>query len=236
MRFALRDPLVMTPQPLTHIVPRRDAAMPSPGGAPVRRKKRAAQRAFTMSELLMVIVMIGAMAAMASPLFIDVMRDRRVHQGALQAAEVYRLARARALGRGSAVMVRWSAGPGTGEGTLAMREAIQGGVNGPLPTSNCTTTDWTVGSTNSRAVTHLDFVAGAFGLAQFSMSDASGAVTTSEFCFSPRGRTFYRTTAGWSPLADVPKLTVENKRDPVATGGRARVVYIPPNGAARLAL
>jgi type IV fimbrial biogenesis protein FimT len=189
-----------------------------------------------MSELLMVIVMIGAMAAMASPVFIDVMRDRRVNQAATQAAEVYRMARARALGRGSAVMVRWVAGPGAGEGSLFMREAVQGGVNGPLPTSNCTTTDWTVASVNSRAVTHLEFVNGAFGLAQFAMSDASGPIATSEFCFSPRGRTFYRTTAGWSPLADVPKLTVVNKRTPPALGGRERVVYIPPNGAARLAL
>jgi Tfp pilus assembly protein FimT len=184
-----------------------------------------------MSELLMVIVMIGAMAALASPLFIDVMRDRRVNQGALQAAEVYRMARARALGRGSAVMVRWTAGPGAGEGTLSMREAIQGGANGPLPTSNCTGTDWAAVSTTSRAVTHLDFRTGGFGLASFAMSDASGPIATSELCFSPRGRTFYRTTAGWNPLADVPRLTVRNTRTLVD-----RVVYIPANGAARLAL
>lgn len=179
----------------------------------------------------MVIVMIGAMAALASPLFIDVLRDRRVGQGATQAAEVYRLARARALGRGAAVMVRWTAGPGPGEGSLVMREAIQGGANGPLPTSNCTTTDWATASTDSRAVTHLDFRTGSFGLAEFSMADASGPIAASEFCFSPRGRTFYRTTAGWSPLADVPRLTVRNTRT-----SAIRVVYVPPNGAARLAL
>lgn len=221
----------MTPQLPTHIVAGRDAATASPLSARGRRKKRSTQRAFTMAELLMVIVMIGAMAALASPLFVDVLRDRRVGQGATQAAEVYRLARARALGRGSAVMVRWTAGPGPGEGSLFMREAIQGGTNGPLPTSNCTTTDWSTASTDSRAVTHLNFRTGGSGLAAFSMADASGPIMASEFCFSPRGRTFYRTTAAWSPLADVPRLTVTNTRTTVV-----RVVYIPPNGAARLAL
>lgn len=175
----------------------------------------------------MVIVMIGVMAALATPTFINVMRDRRVSQGALRAAEVFRLARSHALGRGSAVMVTWTEAA-AGEGSLLVREATELGTN--LPANNCTTNNWN-NPPNARQLVLVLFAKGDFGLAEFTMSDSSGPLASADICFSPRGRAFYRTTGGWAPLAEVPKFEVTNSKT-----GMKRFIYVPPNGVARLVL
>jgi Tfp pilus assembly protein FimT len=185
-----------------------------------------------MAELLMVVAMIGIMAAAASPMFIEMMRDRRVNQTALQTAEMFRQGRARALGRGSAVLVRWT-GAANGGGLLEIREAVQSNVDGPLPVSNCTTNSWEDGQIDNRRVSGLDYTQGASGRASLAFVDPiAGPVTAAEVCFTPRGRTFYRTGNGsFAVLEKPPSIEVTNTKT-----NMLRRVLIAPNGVARLAL
>jgi type IV fimbrial biogenesis protein FimT len=195
-----------------------------------------AARGFTLLELMVVIAVIGMCAALASPAFINVVRDSRVSKAALETSDMYRLARARAMGRGSAVLVRWTQSGGvTGAGLLEMREALTPNATGaPLPSSSCATTDWTNASLTSRHITTFDFGTGLYTDAQVRYVDELNAAETfSEICFTPRGRTYVRYGAGgvFSPLVGVPSYTVTNTRS-----NRVRTVFVPPNGAARVAL
>ncbi|HVY44675.1 MAG TPA: prepilin-type N-terminal cleavage/methylation domain-containing protein [Minicystis sp.] len=203
-------------------------------GRPGARLRRA-RRGFTLIELMAVMAIIGILAAVASPTFIQLVRDQRVSRCAMEIADLYRLARSRALGRGSAVLVRWTAGGGvSGKGLVEIREAITPGALVPTPSTSCSTTDWTDASLVSRHVYNFDPGNGAYELAQINFFDElGGAEPVSEMCFTPRGRTFIRYNIGapFVQLAGVPSYTVVN-----TSTNRVRTVFVPPNGVARVAL
>jgi type IV fimbrial biogenesis protein FimT len=175
------------------------------------------------------VIVIGVLAAAASPMFLQLIRDRRVSRAAGEAAGLYAGARARALGRGNAVAVRWTAGTRT----LEVREAVLADPVRPALVSRCLGVDWD-SAAESRSV--ADFAAGVDPYELVGMEfvdEAGGAQAGSEVCFTPRGRTFVRYGAGggFAPMAGVARLRVVNART-----GRERAVLIPPNGAARVAL
>src|SRR4051794_38527987 len=76
---------------------RRILAMPN--AAPRPRPRRANQRGFTLAEMLAVVAMISILAVSASPVFVSMMRDRRVNRAAFQLVDMVRTARMRAIGR-----------------------------------------------------------------------------------------------------------------------------------------
>jgi type IV fimbrial biogenesis protein FimT len=183
---------------------------------------------------MVVIAVIAVCATIASPTFIEIVRDSRVSKAALETSDMYRLARARAMGRGSAVIVRWTQGAGVGGlGLLEMREAITPGT--PIPSSSCATTDWSNASTSSQHVLNFDYGTGLYDKASVVYLDEvnNSQQTFSEICFTPRGRTYvhYAPGAVFAVLAGVPHFTITNTRSQ-----RVRNVYVPPNGAARVAL
>lgn len=194
-------------------------------------RSRAGRRGFTLVELLAAIVIIGLLTALATPSFIAMMRDRRVASAAVILADTYREARTRALARGNAVLVRWTA-TGNGKGTLETRETMVQPVT-LGPSKSCTGADWTAGSADTRAVYTLNFASSTYELASIQLVTDGGADTgLGEMCFSPDGRTWIRYANGpFSPLTGVPRYDVDNK-----SNGFRRQVFLPPNGVARVGL
>ncbi|HEY4116568.1 MAG TPA: prepilin-type N-terminal cleavage/methylation domain-containing protein [Byssovorax sp.] len=189
------------------------------------------RRGFTLIELLAVAAIISILAALASPAFVRIIRDQRVNRAALEIADLTRTARMRALGRGTAVVMRWTASGTTG--LVEVREAVATGTD-LLPAPSCANADFKDSGLTSRAVASLNFGNGAYELADIEFFDIGGTQqTTPEICFSPRGQTYFRTdgASAFQPLAGVPYFTLTNTNT-----GFVRTVFLPPNGAARVAL
>jgi type IV fimbrial biogenesis protein FimT len=181
-----------------------------------------------MMELLAVLVIIGILAAVASPSFVDVMRDRRVNRSAQAIAELYRMARARSMGRGGAVMVRWNSTGGTGSTPFfEVYEAITSATDA-VPVSSCMVGFSASGF--SQRIATLQPTLGYFSLANVSFI---GGATRQDVCFTPRGRSFSRAlpTDAFTPMLSVSEINVVNSKTSLS-----RRVFVPPNGAARLLL
>jgi type II secretory pathway pseudopilin PulG len=198
-----------------------------------------------MPEMLAVVVMIGIFAAVAVPTFVNLLRDRRVMDFALQLSDAYRLARSRAIGRGGMTLVNWNSTAGLQNagsplyaghgGVVEVREAIVGpsGDNIVEPALGCQI-DWSAASVVSRHIAQVDFGNGYYELGQAVLSDGLGSTPSYyDVCFSPRGHTWYRETVGatFTQLLNVPSYTVTNLKTLTL-----RTVFIPPNGNARIAL
>lgn len=189
-------------------------------------------RGFTLVELIASIVIIALLAALATPSFIAIMRDRRVTQVGVSIADAYREGRSRSLARGIAVLVRWSS-DGAGKGKIELRETVVL-PPGQGPTKACHTADWSNVSTDSRGFAVQNFSVNIYELASVKLITEGGLDTPfGEICFSPDGRAHvrYADNAAFTPLTGVPRFEVTNTRTQLK-----RTVYVAPNGVARLAL
>jgi type II secretory pathway pseudopilin PulG len=185
-------------------------------------------------ELMAVVLIITVFAGLAIPKVVIQMRDRRVQEAARRIGLVYREARLRALGRGSAVLVRIVAGD------VTVREARLGAaVNGDagcadLPMSSCLNTNW--GGVNADRIVDGFHVAASGELSNLTVAITDSAATSVpnlDICFTPMGRAFARRSvtpgAAFAPLADTFVATVSR------TGvTRPRQLALLPNGTARL--
>ncbi len=204
------------------------------------------QRGFTLLELMVVVIIITVVATLAIPSVTRQMKERRTQEAAQRVASMYLDARMRAMGRGSAVLVRYT--PGT-RGRFDMWEAQRGTGDAPtgtsdancatLPVSSCLTPNWNVGSpgTSYREVTSLDLAnRGEYDRVTITMEDGAGtAVSNLDVCFTPMGRTFFRTTLSQplQPLATTHVAEVYRAEGSTRIG-RTRRVAVMPNGASRL--
>ncbi len=205
---------------------------------PHHRLSRLA-RGFTLIELMVVVVIIAVLATLAVPLFVSQIRERRVTGSANGIADTFRGARARALGRGAAIMVT-----ARSDGSLDVFEGVEGTANatnagratcGNLPMRGCTTNNW--GSLGGGGVIGNARRVGVVAAStDYTTSVRLGTVPMSpvNICFSPGGRTFVNTTSNWSPAAWAPLTTVLTVA--ITSSGRTRNVVVLPNGTARLGL
>lgn len=250
----------------SHPVSQNVPIPPGTGVSVLCRPGRALQRGFTVIELLVVVTIVGILSATSFPLFHNIIRDQKVNRNATDLMSFYRMAKTRALGRGSAIVTRFqNPGPKGSIAYLEMLESVKnntptanGLVVDALPTSSCSGTNWDAvgyqGPNGARAVTFRDMGTdyannksqpGIYDfLGPAVLSAQTGALTSQPFvelCFTPRGRTFIRYAAAttWFPLTAVPRIEVLNAQLRLGTPpvpGITRSIFLPPNGVPRLAL
>jgi len=200
------------------------------------RRKRSKRRAFTLVELLTVVALIGVWAAAAAPTLVATVADERVSAASRAVVGLYRAARARALGRGTAVLVRWDKNeslpkPGDPSGHFTVREAVyMSGSGTSVP--NCFATDWSKNHSSNRTVKAVDERSALYrpAAAKFRSPDDSDR-DFADICFSARGRAFvrYDANSAFQPLTGVPRVEMTNTDTSLV-----RQIIIPSNGVARV--
>ncbi len=187
-----------------------------------------------------VVVIIGIFAVIALPAVAGQLRERRSANAAHEVAQLYRGARMRALGRGSAVLVRYTTGAG-----FEVREAVTGNA---AFTNQCALSvissclnqqaRWE-NNTDSTSLDTFDPVRHSGNEAmQLQVLDANnGDMSALDICFAPSGATFERAGSGgtFARMLFVPKVKVWTN-DGSGSSGVNRVVYVLPGGMARVGI
>ncbi len=192
----------------------------------MRWKRLRASRGFTLVELMVVVLIVAILAAIAVPSVVERMRERRSSEAAQRIASLYRGARMRALGRGSAVMVSYD------QGAFTVREATRRSATCPgEPSSSCTNTDWADAS-NYAELSRFE-PAKRSEYQGLTLAAVPATTTRLDVCFTPMGRAYTRADnlRFSTPMVEVASFNV-GRSGSVLT----RTVMVLPNGVARVAL
>jgi type IV fimbrial biogenesis protein FimT len=187
---------------------------------------------------MVVVVIVGVLAVIAVPSMVERLRERRSSEAAQRIAALYRGARMRAMGRGAAILVRYT------EGSFTVLESVQGTAGGvpsgceSLPQSSCMNGNWET-ITQRRQVTafnplrnHPQQSEGS-GLTIEAKDVSGSAAAELDVCYTPLGRSYTRgvPSEALGPMNGVISFDVTR-----GTGNLTRTVTVLPNGVARLAL
>jgi type IV fimbrial biogenesis protein FimT len=187
--------------------------------------------------MLAVLAMISILAVAASPVFIGMMRDRRVNRAAFQLVDMVRIARMRAVGRNLPVQLTWNETGGVNKlasGLLTMNEPVVG----LFANSRTCLGTFVAGAPGAvQEVTRFDVGNGLYEHAVVQFMDAGGVQRPQvSLCFSGRGATYMTIGGVAARLAGPVTFNVTNFNSGSNITGLRRRVFVPPNGAARLAL
>ncbi|HMA93316.1 MAG TPA: prepilin-type N-terminal cleavage/methylation domain-containing protein [Polyangiaceae bacterium] len=214
------------------------------------------ERGFTLIELLATVLIISIMSALALPALRDGLKDRRTRQTAEEVARVFRDARARAISRGSAVLVRYT----QSTNSFTVREAVTGPIalpnanaNAPcnrLPATSCLQADWSPTSSaasvlgsqllRSFAYDQATSVTGLHVVLEVPDGSSKRSVTDYSICFTPLGRAYVAeanvlTAANAAVMTLAPTFRVYRTTPGGSTQiGLERRVVLLPSGQARL--
>lgn len=160
---------------------------------------RSAARGFTLVEILVTVIIIALMSALALPVLAKGMKDRRTRQSAEEIARVFREARLRAVGRGSAVLVHYD----DAKRSFEVREAVVGPPQSAtatchrLPASSCIRAQWLLDQNTAFGSIPIetyffDDSTEKTGIKVFLGLPAAPSSQITEFsvCFTPSGRTY----------------------------------------------
>jgi type II secretory pathway pseudopilin PulG len=189
---------------------------------------------------MVVVILIGVIAALGVPSIASQMRDRRTNQAAHEVALLYRQARSLAMGRGAAVLVHFD---GAANGRLEVRESLDPDPNHclSLPATSCSAAKWDAASTLNRLVSSFDVNNdGRYSNVKlaFFRADGTSGGSQVDVCFSPLGRPYRRFTFTdtFAPMNEVPYVEVKRVDASNQAEGMIRTVLVLPNGTSRLAL
>ncbi len=183
---------------------------------------------------MVVVVIIGIVAAIAMPNIVERLRERRSAQAAENIALLYRNARLRALGRGFPVLVRYS--DATGFTALEAQPVAENCVARLPPT--CLNAAWATATSVRQVEVFNPTLSGSTGnYANVTMgvttqpSNATAAAI--EICYSPHGKVYSRVVAAnpFVPMTGIVDVNVNR-----GTNTLQHHVAVLPNGMARLAL
>lgn len=189
----------------------------------------------TLLELMVVVMIIGILATLAVPTMVRAKDDQRAFYAAQSIAQMFREARARAIGTGGAQVVSFDVNAKTFT-WLSQVDAADNEIG------TCRQATWNVAPVANgagiRVQNALNFGAGLDHAIGVTTTFQSAGDAFSVLCFAPSGRVFtataLETLVSGGALSQPAAIDVARNPDGAGVVGLVRAVVLMPSGMARV--